>query len=281
MTKANRLAAWQANAQALSSGRTLDEQIDSIKKYGNHGVSSVLRAGVLSAHGIARPKDQAKNCIIFGCYRPFSTPFLVRDYIRLLDILSIDYTYLDQEYCCGNPLTMTASREQRDNVLNISREFIELNLNQAQQKGATKLAYCCAGCVHVAKDAFIETSDSHVYIVDLILDSLETQQLKVIPINIGYFKGCHTFFRSIYPKAKLDWARYRQRLSKIEGLSIVDLPNDMCCKTSAEKIIECAEKMNLNKILCSCNWCSSSLMQVAKGRVQMISLPELLLQSLQ
>ena len=281
MTKANRLAVWQTTAEALSSGRTVAEQIESIRKYGNHGVSPVLRAGVLAAHGISKPKDKAQNCIIFGCYRPFTTPFLLRDYIRLLDMLDIDYTYLDQEYCCGAPLAMLTPGEQLDNVMAAGREFNQLNLDLAQQKGATKQAYCCTGCVHAAKNTFTETSDRHVYMVDLILDGLEKQQLKIPPTVMGYFEGCHTFFRSIYPGVSLDWGRYRQRLSKIEGLNIVDLPNKMCCKESAAKIIESAEKMNLSKILCSCNWCYSSLMPAAKGKLQMISLPELLLQSLE
>jgi len=283
MSKATRLAAWRTTGEVLSCGRTVDEQMESIRKYGNHGVSPVLRAGVLAAHGISKPKDNAKNCIIFGCYRPFTTPFLVRDYIRLLDMLNIDYTYLDHEYCCGVPLAMTTmnSGEQLDNAMSVGREFNQLNLNLAQQKGAIKLAYCCAGCVHAAKNAFNETSDSHVYIVDLILDEIEKHHLKIPPTVIGYFEGCHTFFRNIYSGIRLDWGRYRQRLSKIEGLKIVDLPNNMCCRESAIKIIESAVKMNLTKILCPCSGCYASLMPASKGKLQMITLPDLLLQSLE
>lgn len=278
MTKANRLNPWKTTAESLSCGRTLAEQIETIRKYGNHGVNPLLRAGVLAAHGIPKPKDKALNCIIFGCYRPFTTPFLLRDYIRLLDILSIDYTYLDQEHCCGAPLAMLASEEQRGNIMDVGKEFNQLNLDFVKQKGATKQAYCCAGCVHAALNTFRETPDRHVYIVDLILDNLEKQKLETPPAVIGYFEGCHTFFRSIYPEANLDWSRYRQRLSKIKGLEIVDLPNKMCCKISPMKIIDKAEKMNIKKMLCPCNWCYSSLLQSAQGKVQMISLPELLLQ---
>ena len=282
MTKEKRLAVWQATAGALAAGRTLDEQIESIKKNGNHGVIPVLRAGVLAAHGIAKPKEKAETCVIFGCYRPFTTPFLVRDYIRLLDKLDIDYTYLDQEYCCGAPLAMLASAEQHDDILSLGRDFIQQNIDRARQKGATTLAYCCAGCVHAAKHTLSEMADSHVYIVDLILDKLEHHHLQMPPATMGYFEGCHTFFRTAYPDARLDWKRYRQQLSHIEGLTIVDLPKGKCCKTSATDIIESAEKMHLDTILCPCNWCYSSLMPAAAtGRVRMISLPELLLQGLE
>jgi len=39
--------------------------------------------------------------------------------------------------------------------------------------------------------------------------------------------------------------------------------------------------MKLDKILCACNWCYSSLQQVAKGRVRILNFPELLVQCLE
>ena len=81
-------------ARVLACNRTKEEEIESIGRYGNHGVSPILRSAVLAAHGIPAPKEQGRNCIIFGCYRPFNTPFFVRDCIRLLDLLDIDYTYV-------------------------------------------------------------------------------------------------------------------------------------------------------------------------------------------
>jgi Fe-S oxidoreductase len=281
MTEVNKLAARRAKAEVLSCGRTMAEQIESIRKYGNHGVSPVLRSAVLASHGIAKPKARAENCIIFGCYRPFNTPYLVRDCIRLLDMLSIDYTYLDQEYCCGAPLAMQASRDQIDNIMAAGKDFNRQNYDLAQKKGATKLAYCCSGCAHAARNTFVDTSDRHVYMPDLILDSLEKHNLKIPPTVMGYFEGCHTFVRSVYPAGSIDWDRYRRRLRDVDGLKIVDIPNNMCCQNSAEAIIEHAEKVNLDKILCSCSGCYASLMQPAKGKVRLISLPELLLQSLE
>ncbi|MFH2124162.1 MAG: (Fe-S)-binding protein [Pseudomonadota bacterium] len=280
MTQKNPLAIWQSTAEALSCGRTIDEQVESIRRYGNHGVPPVLRAGVLAAHGIEKPKATAEICLIFGCYRPFTTPFLLREYIRLLDILCVEYTYLDQEYCCGAPLVMLATEEHRSEMLATGSEFNRLNLDHARQKGAGTLAYCCVGCVSAARNTFHESLDQHVYIVDLILDRLETRRLKLEPMIIGYFAGCHSFIQSTYPKASLDWERYRQQISAIEGVTIVNLPN-MCCKQSAEKIIEQAEEMKVDKILCACNWCHSALEQTVQERIPMIRLPELLLQSLE
>jgi len=198
------LAVWRATAEAFSCGRTLAEQVETIRRFGNHGASPVLRAGVLAAHGIARPKAKAELCVIFGCYRPFTTPFLVRDGIRLLEMLDIDYTYLDQEYCCGAPLAMLASDEQSDEIGAVSREFNRRNLQLAREKGAATLAYCCVGCVHAAKNSCPETSEDHVYLLDVILDGLERCELKAPPGTVGYYEGCHSFFESRYPGTAID-----------------------------------------------------------------------------
>ncbi len=281
MDKTNGLAIWRATAEALSGGRTLSEQEETIRKYGNHGTTPLLRAGVLGAMGIDKPRDEAKNCIIFGCYRPFTTPFLVRDYIRLLDLLGVEYTYLDQEQCCGAPLAMLASEAARGQIMAAGEEFNRHNFDLARKKGAVNLAYCCAGCVHAAKNTFQESAERHLYLVDLLFDALEGKNLKIPPTVMGYFEGCHTFFRTVYPAAHLDWDRYPRRLADIEGLELVELPKKMCCKISAAKIIDKAERMNLRQVLCPCNWCHTSLQQAARSGVQLVSLPELLLRALE
>jgi Fe-S oxidoreductase len=242
----------------------------------------VVKTAVLAAHGIPRPKDKAEIGIIFGCYLPFATPFLVRDYVRLLDLLGVDYTYFDQEFCCGVPLVMQATEEEElERILAVGKEFNELNLGQAQQKGVKTLAYCCIGCTHAAKNSFPDAPDRHIYCIDLVLDKLEKETLKVAPTVMGYFEGCHTFYRGRFPQVTLNWERYRQMVGKIEGLKIVDLPNNLCCKRSADKIIENAEKLNLDKILCACTGCNMCLSPAAKGKVQLVSLPEVLLQGLE
>ena len=276
-----KIAGWQAVAGVLACGRTETEQIEAIRRYGNHGASPVLRAATLTAHGIAKPKAKAENCLIFGCYRPFDTPFLVRDYVRLLDILSVDYTYLNHEYCCGVPLAMQASRDRIAEAAAAGREFNRMNLDLAGQKGAAVLAYCCAGCIHSAKETFGQADSRHVYIIDMILDRLEGRRLMMPPTEIGYFEGCHTFARRAYPKVSIDWARYRRRLGEIEGLEVVDLPNTMCCKSSSAKIIEQAAKMNLTQLLSPCSGCYSSLNQQAKDGVRVVTYPELLLQGME
>jgi Fe-S oxidoreductase len=272
------LKVWRANAEKLAGNRTLAEQEETIRKQGNHGTIPMLRGGLLTALGAPTPKDQAELCLIFGCYRPFTTPILVRDILRLLKLLQIDYTYLADEYCCGAPLVMQADESTLPSIQASGNEFVRLNVESAKERGAGRLAYCCAGCVHAAQNAYPDGSDQHVYINDLIMRHLENRPLSLAPSRMGYFPGCHTFFRNVYPAAQFDWQDIRNRLDAIEGLNIVDLPEKTCCKVSAARIIDNAEKHDLEKIICPCNWCYTSLQQVARGRVELVSLPELILQ---
>ncbi len=281
MVKKTDFAIERQEGQYLACDRGFPEEIEDIRRIGNHGVIPVLRAGVLADHGIPKPKDSAENGMVLGCYLPFFIPFLLRDYIRLLDILDIDYTYFEKEFCCGLPLVMQRVGEDQGSAMTAGVEFNRLNLDLARQKKVNTLAYCCVGCAYMAKSFDEEASISQTYIVDLILDELEKKPLKVAPTLIGYFEGCHTFYKTHFPRVSLGWERYRRFLDGIENLEIVDLPNKLCCKRSADRIVESAEKLNLDRILCSCNGCYRSLNAASEGKLTTMNMPEFLLQVLE
>lgn len=281
MTEADNLTAWKTMGQMLACGRTTDEEVESIRRYGSHAVSPVLRASVLATLGVPKPKERGEYCLIFGCYRPFTTPFLVRDFVRLLDFLKVDYTYLEQEYCCGFPFFLTASAAELSEARSRSEEFNRLNSDLARRKGASKLIYCCAGCVHAARDTLADEADRHGYMIDLMLDCLADRRLELPPTVIGCFEGCHTFTRKNFPGVKLDWDRYRRRLGEIKGLEIVDIARGMCCKNSAEKIVDAGLKMNVEKILAPCSGCYGALLKASQGRAPVVGFAELFMQSLE
>ena len=278
--KGKRFEIGREHGKALACGRTYSEEVEAIRKYGNHGASPFLRSAVLAAHGITKPKESAKNAVIFGCYRPFTTPFLLRDYLTLMDLLSIDHTWLERENCCGYPLLMRAKEEQPDDCRETGRECNRANVELARRKGAGTLAYCCLGCAYAAKHALKDTSEAHVYIVELILDKVANSGLKMKPQTIGYFEGCHTYSRALFPGTDMAWDRYNEQLHAIEGLTVVDLPKNLCCKMSAGKILGKAAELNLDKIVCTCNMCYVSLRGAAEAELNVLSLPEFLLQGL-
>lgn len=263
----------------VAGGRTVEEQTDWVRKHGYHANVPLLRDGLLEALGIPRPKPEAKNIVIFGCYVPFYYSSPLQASLRLLDILGVDYTYLENEVCCGAPMVQATSGDKRKQAMENAKGFMQTNLDKARQKGAGGIAYWCNGCSHMSK-GLLSGDTRHVYILDLILENLGSQPLRVSPTVIGYFEGCHTRYRNIFPQIRLNWEDYRRRLDRVEGLKVVDLPNNICCTRSPEQILEAAEKQNLDTILCPCNGCLSRLRRAGQNRLQVRHYVELLLEAM-
>lgn len=264
----------------LACGRSLDEQLGAIRAQGNQAAVPVLRAGLLAALGVAPAKQSAANALLFGCYRPFTTPYLVRDVIRLLDLLAVDYTWLDKEYRCGLALIGQAGPGEEAAMRGLMQEFVGGNQALAQAKGAARLAYCCAGCTQVAKGSLPEAGANHVYILDLLLDALAGRHLAGQPLAVGYFEGCHSTYAPYFPQVRLDWPRYRSFLDGVGGLRAVDIAKGACCKRQPEKIIAQALEHNLDKIVVPCSGCLVATRQAGQGLVKVLSYPELLLHAL-
>ena len=77
----------------------------------------MLKVQILKAFGIPEPRENAENLIVFGCYPPFSYGFVLRDYIKILNLLNIEYTHLEKEFCCGSPLKTMSTGEKRKGQL--------------------------------------------------------------------------------------------------------------------------------------------------------------------
>ncbi|WP_029457274.1 (Fe-S)-binding protein [Solidesulfovibrio alcoholivorans] len=269
-------ADWVAKAAA---GRSLDAQIAAVREQGNHGAPSLLRAMALGANGVGRPAVAARNALVFGCYRPFSTPYIVRDAVALLTRLGVDFTWLEKEYCCGLPLLHQAGRERSDEVMDVARESVRANRDMAGEKGADTLVYCCAGCAHAAKGALPDEAPRHAYLLDTLLDALVGRPLRLAPRRVAYFEGCHTSYRKPFPASGLDWPRYRAFLDGVAGLTVQDVAGNLCCKVAAEKIVAWVASQGLDTLVCACSGCNVALRQAGAGRIRVMSYPELLVEA--
>lgn len=262
--------------QLAACGRTAEEQIEFIDNNGTHAMSSMLRRQLLHSLGIKAPKDEAENVVIFGCYKPFTSPDMIREYLKLFDLLNIDYTWLEKEYCCGFPVL-----GQHPDQIEHGRRFNKKNIAMAEEKKAKSLIYCCIGCATAARHLVEDSTPQLRYVLDIILDAMEKRQYKISPITIGYFEGCHSWFHYNFPNGKQNWARYRSFLDTIDGLTVVDLPNNLCCKRSINQIFDNAAKMNLDHIVAPCIDCQKNLYDKAEKQITVMSYPEILLRALE
>ncbi len=267
--------------QGLIADRTLDEQIAYIERYESHGVPMQLRKRELWAAGLTHHKEKAENVVIFGCYELPRFPRLIPRYLRLLDALGIDYTFLDEEYCCGDPLIEMYSGEERRKGEKASREFMQKNISMAKAMGAKNLVYFCQWCYYTAKLLFPEGKEGHLYCPDVVVEKLRQRQLKVKPTAIGYFQGCHARGRRIAPQEHFRFAEYREILDRIKGLQVKEMNHKMCCVDFAPQIIEDAEKLGVDQIVTLCNACCIRLRDVAADKVEVRHYLEVLCDAVQ
>lgn len=285
----DKLAPWVAKS---ACGRELDTQLEAVASSGQHGAPQVLRAMALAANGFASAPPQADLALIFGCYRPFSTPDILREVAWIFQALGINHTWLEKESCCGLPMLHQVAAEDKPQMLQKAQEYVRVNTAAAAQKGAARLAYCCAGCAQAAQGATASTTDTgmnsaigetpaqHDYILDVLLDALKGRVLRVEPLKVAYFEGCHTSYKKHFRQVDLNWPRYRQFLDSVEGLTVVDVAQGRCCKMQPEHILAAAQEAQADALVCACSGCNGSLKPLGKGKIQVMSYTALLAQAL-
>ncbi|MBA3037319.1 MAG: (Fe-S)-binding protein [Desulfobacterium sp.] len=267
----------------LAAGRSLEEQVDDCWKTGNHSIPSVLRTGVLRNIGVKEANPKSENFIVWSCYVPFWSTNKLRDTVKIVNALGIDYNYSDKEVCCGAPMVQDSreiigiSEERKKEMDAQAHKMRQFNVDLAEKSGQKIMVYACQVCAAVVKRSFPDEPERHRFIYDLIMDKMENMDLKIEPTTIGFFEGCHKF----YPhNSNLDWKRYRKLLGTVEGLEIIDLPRKICCKQDANAILENAEKNNLTQIVApdgDCHYFLRSAAAVRGGKVEIKNLPEVLL----
>ena len=239
----------------LTAGRSLDKQIQDCERTGNHGTFALLRHGLLKALGVPEPNPKAEMFMTFGCYIPFWSPFKLRDYVKLLSVLGIEYNWADREICCGAPFMQDGLEfvglpdYTKQRMLAKGHEFMQSNWDIAREHGQETMLYACSVCATLAKKAFPEQVDRHLWIYEVMLDKLEQMTLEATPTVIGYFEGCHHYWPN---NDNLPWQRFRNFAGSIKGLKIVDLPTDVCCKRDtqvAKDILEYARQRDVSTIL--------------------------------
>lgn len=254
-----------------------EKKIAYVRQHGNHSSPARLRNMVMEGLGLPRPRALAEYAIHVGCYALFTGHTrLVSAYAGVLKRLGVDFTFLETEYCCGSALVQSARGADRRRAKDASHEFLRLNIGLARRKGAEKMAYFCSSCARIAKSMVDDEALIHTYLLDVLLDHLGDRRLAVTPVTVGYFEGCHSAIDALYSGAVLPWKRYRRFLDQIDGLDVIDLPVDICCRGRSREILRRASQMDLSIVLCSCNNCVRNLEKAAGDGVHVTHIVELI-----
>ncbi len=263
--------------------KTLDEQVEAIRGCGQYGTPSSLRRFALWGMGLDKPKEKADNVISFGCFPPFVNQKDIQTYMKLLDRLDIEYSWLEDEQCCGNPVlgrSVDPGGERRGLAIEVAKEAVGKNIAGARERGAKRIVHMCVYCIYAANMLYPNNEIAQVHPQDILLDRLSTEYMQVRPTTVGYFEGCHIQAHFIDPRVKINYSPYRELMGNVKGLEIVDLPKHLCCVTEMGQIVEEVEKRKLKAAISPCTSCTVRLRRGLAGKVDVRSPQDILLEGL-
>ncbi len=271
---------------AVVQGRTVDEMADYIRREGGILSPEVMRRAVLGGLEVTKDKyGRAENVVIMGCFC-HGVLLTVRSFCLLLNQLGVDYVFLRKEYCCGAPILtdMFSAGEDSERGEELAKEFLGMNISQAREQGAKNVVYFCIWCALLAKRFFSGGDINQLFFADFLVDRLKETQLR-LEGRVGYYRGCLRGASIYLPdessrkKSGLNWSGYRDLLSRIQCLEIVDIPDHYCCKVANETIFKRAEKEGLDTIVCACNDCYGRLQRTAPAGIEIKFLSDILLEA--
>jgi len=206
------------------------EMVETIRATGKTSPSLPDRIPLLEKYRLPYDRE-AKNVIITGCQILVSLPEVLATLARFFDRTGLSYTFLSQEYCCGNYLYRPAIKARDEGALaacrELSREFLARNLARAEELQATRIIIFCSPCYPIYKHAFPEKEI--VFYPAAIAEEMKPLRYEG---EIDYYAGCYRLHRKFAP-VPMDLASTDSVFSKMEGLRVNRIGAPQCCFTPA------------------------------------------------
>ncbi len=258
---------------------------ESVKRIASQG--SILEAGkqrhYLLKYGLGLNMDkQATYTIIAGCNNPFALFKPFKAFVELLKLFDVDYTFLKKEFCCGNLAYREISKEERPKLEEYSKQFIENNLKQAKKLGSRAVVTFCNVCCFLYNRFFGGEYEGMriLYYPEFLLETMKGKPR--LDKNVAYYEGCYRYQRDLAPGAKINLKSNHELLRRIQGLKVSQVPSNLCCMDSAQKIIDEVNNQRVNTLVASCTGCFAVLDVISKlagGKPEVKYITEILLEA--
>lgn len=170
--------------------------------------------------------DKAEWVYYIGCTSNYRQQKIRDATIRFLKKAGIKFTLID-EHCCNSPMIRTGQ-------VDIAKDFMDYNIDQIKNAGASKVVTSCAGCYRTIKKDFkkfgVEYDFEVFHTIELVKQLLDQKEIrfkgsynKIVtyhdPCHLGRHMGIYETPREIY--------------RKIPGLKLVEMERNRnhawCC----------------------------------------------------
>ncbi|MEM3907608.1 MAG: (Fe-S)-binding protein [Nitrososphaerota archaeon] len=239
-----------------------------------------------------------------GCTASYRQKNIAIATARVFKKLGLNFTVLEEEYCCGSPLLRTGHWD-------LVRDIVKHNISEIENTGAQTIITSCAGCYKVwshdltnekyGKVLGIEHNFKVLHSTQLLVDLLNQGRLDLknkLNIKVTYHDPCHNG-RNLGNKALYE--EPRKLLKSIPGVELVEMERNRavawCCGagggvksafpdfalwTGEERIKE-ALMTGAEVLASTCPFCWRNLEDAAKAmgaKIQIADLLELVEKSL-
>jgi hypothetical protein len=248
--------------------------VDTIRTTGKANADLPEREHLLNQYAL--PYDRhAENAIISGCQILATLPNILSSLARLFDKNDFSYTFLSEEYCCGNYLYRPAIKVRDDDAMaecrELSKEFVKKNIELAKELGAKRLVIFCSPCYPIYKHAF---PDENIVFYPVALNEIMgTVRFKE---QIDYYAGCYRLHKRFSP-VPMDLESTDKVFEKIEGLDVHRISAPKCC-FHPEGLSHMLENVSTKLMVHICTGCyGQALSNLPKEKdTEILMLPELI-----
>lgn len=251
----------------------IDKQsVENIKNTGCYSLDFPDRKSILDEHNLPYDRE-AENVIVTGCQILPLLPHMLVSLARFFDRRSFSYTFLSEEYCCGNYLYRPAIKARDEEAMSecrdISKGFVEKNLQLSRKRGAKRIIIFCSPCYPIYKHAFPD--EDIIFYPEAIAEVMGEMEFNE---KIDYYAGCYKLHKRFSP-APMDLGSTNQVFKNISGLEINRIKAPQCCfkPDGLSHMVDSVETKNMVHICTGCYSQAMRSMPKEKG-VNIMMLPE-------
>ena len=212
-----------------------------------------------------RLAETTEYALIAGCFSPYLEPQDMTAFRNLLDHFGVDYTLLRKEYCCGAMFFMHALDQKHEGDLDqadeMAREFLDRNLEQVREVGASKIVVYCASCDTILKSIDDAVAEEIIWHPTLLARLFRGGKLD---LQADYYSGCHRFRRALIGSMP-DVNSIVTALGRVEGLELHHLDSELCC-TDPKQLEALVSSIQHQTMIVPCATCALSLAKALSGK---------------